>query len=457
MAADEPSFRSTDPVASETDWAAPDCVLTWVYPSDVAGRQIALRPGLVLGRAPESGITCVPHSTVSRRHARVQVGLGGGLFLEDLGSRNGASIDGQRSTLPMSLARQSIVRLGDVFGVVHEAGDVEFLAEPAVPGTGAEITRARRQLGLAAVERGSVLIIGETGTGKERLAAAVHRRSGRRGPYLTLNCAELSAQLIESQLFGHERGAFTGATAAKAGLFAAADGGTLLLDEVGELPLDLQPKLLRVLQEGELRPLGGTRTIRVDVRVVAATNQALPEMIARGAFRRDLYARLSAWEIRLPPLRERKQDLFAWLDLLERQGREPIDPATKLAFSPDAAERVLSLPWLDNLRGLERIVHRLGGSGEPRPIGLRALGEALPELRSAEQLRGDPPHADPNADVGPRVPQDRRVRPAKEEFLAVYNASGRSVRATSKHFGCDRRQIYRWLDRLGIPRDHESE
>jgi transcriptional regulator with GAF, ATPase, and Fis domain len=311
-----------------------------------------------------------------------------------------------------------------------------------------------------------VLIEGETGTGKEFLAADVHRLSGRAGQFVKLNSAELSAQLIESQLFGHERGAFTGATAAHQGLFVAADRGTLFLDEIGELGLDLQAKLLRVIQEGEVRPVGSVKTRQVDVRVVCATNRALAEEAEAGRFRRDLYARLSFFEFVLPPLRERRQDILGWIERLCERWAADRGRTASINLQPSVAERLLLHPWPENLRGLDRFTHRVLSKAAEANVGLRALFEVLPEVlheplgasRSPEASEPPPPEASESPSPEP-TPAEEPVspvaarRPSREEFLAVYEATGRSVRATSKYFARDRRQIYRWLESYGIERE----
>jgi len=204
----------------------------------------------------------------------------------------------------------------------------------------------------------TVIIQGETGTGKELIAHAIHSLSSRCGrPFVRLNCAAIPLDLLESELFGHEKGAFTGAIAQKIGRFELADKGTLFLDEVGDIPPALQPKLLRVLQEQEFERLGSTRTHQVDVRLVAATNRDLPEMVNRGEFRSDLYYRLNVFPIQLPPLRERREDIPAlvvhFVEVFgRRMGRtiEHIPPETMSALS--------SYEWPGNIRELQNLIER---------------------------------------------------------------------------------------------------
>jgi formate hydrogenlyase transcriptional activator len=204
----------------------------------------------------------------------------------------------------------------------------------------------------------SVLIQGETGTGKELIAAALHERSlRRRGAFVKLNCAAMPAGLIESELFGHERGAFTGAVTQTTGRFQLAHQGTLFLDEIGELPLELQPKLLRVLQEKEFERLGSTRTLRADVRVIAATNRDLGQMVEEGKFRADLYYRLSVFPIALPPLRERRQDIPLLARYFARRFSERMD--RECSHIPDDAMNALTeYDWPGNVRELQNVIER---------------------------------------------------------------------------------------------------
>lgn len=204
----------------------------------------------------------------------------------------------------------------------------------------------------------SVLILGESGTGKERIAAAIHTLSPKKGkPFVKVNCAALPATLIESELFGHERGAFTGAFEKRIGKFEQANGGTIFLDEIGEMPPETQVKLLRVLQEKEIERVGGSKTLKMDVRVIAATNRDLQKEIAEGRFRMDLYYRLNVFPLTLPPLRERKEDIPVLADyFMRRYARECGKNIKNIA--PPAMEKLLRYEWPGNIRELENQVER---------------------------------------------------------------------------------------------------
>jgi PAS domain S-box-containing protein len=247
----------------------------------------------------------------------------------------------------------------------------------------------------------TVLITGETGTGKELIARSLHNASSRSAkPLVRVNCAAIPGTLMESEFFGHERGAFTGATTRRDGRFALADGGTIFLDEVGELPLDLQAKLLRVLQEGEFEPLGGTRTRKVDVRVIAATNRSLGGMVREGEFREDLYYRLNVFPLRVPPLREREGDVpllaRVFMERLARRMGRRLDP-----LHPHDLQRLQDYHWPGNVRELQNVIERaiilspgsrldleraMPGAASPRPPVLAVATEPAPIL-SAKELQ----------------------------------------------------------------------
>jgi len=287
------------------------------------------------------------------------------------------------------------------------------LAPGHIVGASEAMQAVLRQLGKVAPQRTTVLVQGESGTGKELVARALHDLSPRAGlPFVAVNCGAIPGELLESELFGHARGAFTDAVRAKKGLVVEADGGTLFLDEIGELPLPLQVKLLRVLQEGEVRPVGDTRFQQVDVRVVAASARDLAAAVAAGQFREDLYWRLNVVSVRLPPLRERAEDV-------ERLARHflgrfaPLRPELEgLAFSPEALESLRAHRWPGNVRELQHAVERAVVLAEGALIG----EEDLPEAVRTPPGRAAPAEAAPGADLSikraARALEERLIREA---------------------------------------------
>jgi two-component system nitrogen regulation response regulator NtrX len=249
-------------------------------------------------------------------------------------------------------------------------------------GQGEAMRRVYALIQRAAPSEGRVLITGENGSGKELMARAIHQHSRRKdGPFIKLNCAAVPHELIESELFGHEKGSFTGAVAARRGKFELADGGTLFLDEVGDMPPAMQAKLLRVLQEGELERVGGAETLKVDVRVIAATNKDLEREIAAGRFREDLYFRLNVVQLHAPALRERREDLPALIeafmdDACRKNGRK------RLRLAPDALSRMAEYDYPGNVRELRNLVERLAILCEG-PLVTRADADALMPRRRA--------------------------------------------------------------------------
>jgi len=227
-----------------------------------------------------------------------------------------------------------------------------------IVGTSLALRRVIRLVETVATTDAAVLIRGETGTGKELITSLIHTLSPRRSrPFIKFNCTAIPAGLLESELFGHERGAFTGAIARRIGRFELAHGGTLLLDEIGDLPLDLQPKLLRVLEEQEFERVGSADTIRSDVRIVAATNRPLEELVEAGNFRADLYYRLNVFPIDLPPLRERAEDIPLLVRHFVAEHARSLGRRIE-SIPADVMEKLVSHPWLGNVRELQHAIHR---------------------------------------------------------------------------------------------------
>ncbi|MCC6536529.1 MAG: sigma-54-dependent Fis family transcriptional regulator [Bryobacterales bacterium] len=271
---------------------------------------------------------------------------------------------------------------------VGGAHDIVWASEP--------MRRLMLQLERVAPSEARVCILGETGTGKELVARAIHERSGRaRGPFVTLNCAAVPAELIESELFGHEKGAFTGAAARHAGKFEQAHQGTLFLDEIGDMPLAMQAKLLRVLQEGELERVGGDKPIPVNVRVVVATHRDLDELVRAGHFRQDLYHRVFVFPMRLPPLRERPGDIPVLLDHFAAQVSRQNGWKPK-PFEPGAVRLLEAYRWPGNVRELRNVVERLLllADGEVDEASVRMAMPAGSGAPRTELLVGDGSLAD---------------------------------------------------------------
>jgi DNA-binding NtrC family response regulator len=351
-----------------------------------AGREIVSdKERLRVGAHSSNDLTLADDRAASRHHFEVQYTERGYLLI-DLNSTNGTWLDGRRVERAY-LSQGSQIRAGNTviaFSPLNEEVTVEPDREGELCGMVGHSVKMRQIFGLIrkiAPMDVSVIIQGETGTGKELVARAIHELSARkRGPMVVLDCGAIPPNLIESELFGHEKGSFTGAISARPGAFERAAGGTIFLDELGELRTDLQPKLLRVLESREVRRVGGNEVIEVDVRVIAATNRDLVKEVQSGAFREDLYFRLSVINIQLPPLRQRREDIpyiaRVALDdpeIVSRHGRKVVSPATMAALQAYA--------WPGNIRELMNVVSHLltfsdGELIDPSHLPPRIQGQA---------------------------------------------------------------------------------
>jgi transcriptional regulator with GAF, ATPase, and Fis domain len=322
-------------------------------------------------------------------------------------------------------------------------------------GSSTTLSDVIEQAELVAPADTTVLLIGETGTGKELVAHAIHTRSRRRArPFVAVNCAALPESLVESELFGYEKGAFTGALTRKPGKFEVADSGTLLLDEIGDLPAQAQAKLLRVLQEREVQRVGGTRAEPVDVRLIAATNQDLDAAIAAGRFRSDLFYRLSVFPIRLPPLRERKEDIpplatFFVAELSQRLGRPP------LRIETEAFEQLTAYDWPGNVRELQNVMERAVILARDGAIGcdvIRIFGPAAaaPASGGAAPPRHDPSESSTGRGRVIRFSDAERVAILRAVELAGWRISGRGGAADI--LGLKPTTLHAKMRKLGIRR-----
>ncbi len=308
---------------------------------------------------------------------------------------------------------------------------------------GETMRRVMAQIERVAASETRVCIYGETGTGKELVARTLHEKSSRAtGPFVTLNCAAVPSELIESELFGHEKGSFTGAAQRHTGKFEQAHRGTLFLDEIGDMPLAMQSKLLRVLEEGEVERIGSGKATAVDVRVVVATHRNLEQLVESGGFRRDLYHRVVVFPVELPPLRQRREDLPALVEHFARQvsAQNGWKPA---AFNAAALEALQEYAWPGNIRELRNVVERLlllaGGE-----VGAEDVRLSLPAThKGAAKASGAGPQAD-----GPLA--QRVLAFERDQVLAELDRHGRQITQTARALGLERSHLYKKCQQLGI-------
>jgi transcriptional regulator with GAF, ATPase, and Fis domain len=374
-----------------------------------------------------------------------------GFRITDSGSLNGTRVGGLRvrdADLPLPECR---IELGDTVVRVRELGTVSQdqvspgLSLGSLYGISVPMRRLFELIKRVARSSSDVLIEGESGTGKELIATEVVRLGGRADkPLVIVDCGAVSPQLIESELFGHMRGAFTGATRDRAGAFEAADTGTVFLDEIGELPIDMQPKLLRALAAREVRRIGENRVRKIDVRVIAATNRQLEREVNNGRFREDLYYRLSVLTIRVPPLRERLDDVRLLVEhvLAER------DAGDKMSlFTPDVLDQMTRYDWPGNVRELRNYVERR--------VVLEHHMETLGASPGISETRSDPPRAGgkiaPSAELPFKEAKDQIIADFERVYLTeLLRWAGGNVSKAARKAQLDRMHLHRLFQRYGL-------
>jgi DNA-binding NtrC family response regulator len=390
----------------------------------------------IVGREPTADVV-VENAGVSRRHFEL-AHVGQHFIVRDLDSLNGTFVNGQRISVS-PLNHGDIIRLGERLGVVFASSDqsaphaVQEIAKGCWAGP--TLRRALHPARVVAKSDLPIVLQGATGTGKERAARAIHEWSRRSGAFVPLNCAAIPEQLAEAELFGHRKGAFTGADSARVGHLRSADGGTLFLDEISDLPLPLQAKLLRVVEQNEVQPVGETRHVAIDVRVLVASQVSLAEQVVNARFRADLHARLNGLTISLPSLNSRREEipsLFVQL-LKTRLGASPPP------IEPQLIERLMLHEWTGNVRELELFARRLLGLHGHEPKLL------LSHLRGSALGMDDEP-------AQPPAPKDAVLSPAHrnqrdlERLLNSLRDSGGNLTQAASLAGISRQRAYRLLE-----------
>jgi DNA-binding NtrC family response regulator len=439
---DPADAKRTDTVTPSYRPRIPTALRLLVLSGPDRGAEIALGPGKhLVGKAPECGLV-LSDGGVSRQHLELEV-LSDGVIVRDLGSTNGAFFGGARFR-EVTVGAGAVITIGSTELKLTAAADSEGLPPSTAGRFGRLVGSSLRMREIyALLERVAqsdavVLIEGETGTGKEVCAEAIHAAGTRaQGPFVLCDLSSVSRSLLESELFGHVRGAFTGADRDRDGVFVQAHGGTIFLDEIGELELDMQPRLLRTIEQRRVKRVGDGKFREVDARVIAATNRDLAEEVSAGRFREDLFHRLAVVRVRLPPLRERKEDLPTLV--------AELDPSLVI---PDETMAVfMDYDWPGNVRELKNVLERA-----------RSLGEKIlkPGLLSLS------PNEPPTVDLGPldwgkigsegfAVAKEKLMNAWERKFVTeLLKRTNGNVMQAAREGGIDRAYLYKLMKKLGM-------
>lgn len=419
------------------------------------GKKITLNKNLTTVGKRENNDIALADKTVSRNHLEIEYNSDS-FLLRDLNSTNGTYINGTK-VKEAYLAPGDIIKIGNTI-MEFTAFDEKVAVEPSSKelfGAMAGKSRKMRQI-FAILEKispsnATVIIEGETGTGKDLVAKAIHEHSTRRSnPYVVFDCTGVAPNLIESELFGHEKGAFTGAVRSRPGIFESAGGGVVFLDEIGDLPLDLQPKLLRALESREVRRVGANTPTKIDVRVISATNRNLKKEVEEGRFREDLYYRLSIVKIILPPLRDRPEDipLIAERLLSTSKFNKTATGLKVTRVEDDALKLLMRYPWPGNVRELANVIERATAFVEGSTIGRQHLDFIFAEM-GEEDERTDKMRIDANLPF--KEAKQQIVEVFEKEYLEdLLKRNNYNLSKAAREAKVDRKHIRNLLKKYGI-------
>lgn len=430
--------------------------LFWVEPSGPK-RQVIAEP--TIAGSASNGSFVLKDPTVSRMHAEFDV-RDDGIWIRDLQSKNGTFVNNVK-VVEGRLPDGAVVRLGSLeLTARYDRVSVEVQLWPqnrlgSMLGQSVVMRELFARIARVAPTESSVLVRGETGAGKELVAKALHEYSSRKaGPFITVDCGAMPPDLLEAELFGHVRGAFTGATNTREGAFEAAEGGTVFLDEIGELPLQLQPKLLRVLDSRTIRRVGESHYRPVNVRIVSATHRDLASMVSANAFREDLYFRLAVLPLRVPSLRERAEDIA-----LLAENFVPPNVRAKI-LTPFALERLRSLPWLGNVRELRNTIERMLALGPEEGLGMidtpmHDRPAIAPQTRSQSAAATTQAINTGLSPIDPQRPfkdiRDEWMDHVEREYVkALLVIHHRNISAAASAAGLDRSYLHRLIKRHNL-------
>ncbi|MFH1262683.1 MAG: sigma 54-interacting transcriptional regulator [Pseudomonadota bacterium] len=423
-----------------------------IVEGDGGAREFTVDKGTISIGTSEGCDLQIKDETVSRNHAEI-VKTKEGYLIRDLGSTNGTFVGGLK-VKEAFLSANSIIKIGKTrIKFIPQDEQLEIYPSKKTRfgdliGRSLEMRKIFGVLEKIAPTNVTVVVVGETGTGKELVAKALHQHSKRaRNPFIVFDCGAVAENLIESELFGHERGSFTGATTTRQGAFELADNGTIFLDEIGELSLDLQPKLLRALETGEVKRVGADRPRKVDVRVVAATNRNLKDEVKKGRFREDLFFRVSVVQLYVPALRKRLDDIPLLVNHFFEMAQKTADAAKHITgISPDASRLLQEYQWPGNVRELKNAIDRAFSFCEGQEIDVINLPDYIQERSIVTQA-----HPSMDGALPFKEAKEKWIEGFEKDYLVeVLRRNNMNISKAAKQAGIDRKSVQRLLKKYGL-------